>query len=108
MNWFINLNAYECRWEIGGSKGKTRADVAPSSKGVLNIPAPTGPTSDDTLSLEWYDETGRMVDAYKLRFKEHEKPKWQMGAAAAVAEESGRYLSVQRGLSQGKPLRDRV
>ena len=93
MNWFANLNAYECRWEIGGQKGKARADVAPSSKGVLSIPAPTEVTGDETLTLEWYDETGRMVDAYKLRFKEHEKPKWQMGKAASIAEENGRYLS---------------
>ena len=93
MNWFANLNAYECRWEMGGSKGTAHADVAPSSKGVLSIPAPMEVTGDETLSLEWYDETGRMVDAYKLRFKEHEKPKWQMGAAALIAEESGRYLS---------------
>ena len=66
--------------------------MAPSSKGVLNIPAPTGPTSDDTLSLEWYDETGRMVNAYSRGSKNTKNPsgKW---AAAAVAEESGRYLS---------------
>jgi hypothetical protein len=94
MNWFANLKAYECRWEIGGHKGvQARADVAPSSKGVLTLPVLDGITADDTLTLEWYDETGRMVDAYKLRFRQHEKPEWKMGKAASIAEENGRYLS---------------
>jgi hypothetical protein len=98
MNWFANLNAYECRWEIGGQKGTVRADVPASSKGVLNIPAPTAVTDSETLKLEWYDETGRMVDAYKLRFKEHAKPQWQLGKAASIAEENGRYLSGAAGV----------
>jgi beta-galactosidase len=96
MNWFANLNAYQCRWEIGGHKGTARADVAASSKGVLNIPAPAGVTGDEMLTLEWFDETGRMVDAYKLRFKEYEKPAWRMGKAASIVEEDGRYLSGAR------------
>ena len=93
MNWFANLNAYECRWKIGGQAGVAKADVPPSSKGVLQIPVAAKVTADDTLSLDWYDETNRLVDAYKLRFQAHKQPDWSLGKAAAIAEENGRYLS---------------
>lgn len=98
LNWFANLSAYECRWQLAGHKGTTRIDVAPSSKGVLNIPLPSDVTADDILSLNWHDETGRLVDAYNLRFKEHQKHRWQMGNVASVAVEEGRYQSNTKGV----------
>jgi hypothetical protein len=84
---------YEYRWEVGGRKGEARAGVAPSSKGVLTISVPIEVAGHQRLTLEWCGEMGRMVDACELRFKEREKPKWQVGTAASVAEENGCCLS---------------
>ncbi|MFI5385770.1 MAG: glycoside hydrolase family 2 TIM barrel-domain containing protein [Fimbriimonadales bacterium] len=94
MNWFANLNAYTCKWSLGSLKGTVRANVAPSSKGTVAIPATA--TGDDTLTLKWYDETGRLVDAYNLRFRPHPKPAWSMGKPAEVSVENDRYLSGAR------------
>jgi beta-galactosidase len=93
MNWFSNLGIYECRWEIAGRKGKSRADVGPSSKGMLEIAPPVALSGDEVLALEWHDETGRLVDAYKLRFKGRQTPTMKLGKPAAIKEENGRYLS---------------
>lgn len=94
MNWFANLNAYTCKWSIGGEEGTARANVPPSSKGVLHIPAHV--MADEVLTLKWYDETGRLVDAYNLRFMTHHESVWRLGKPAEVSVENDRYLSGAR------------
>lgn len=95
LNWFANLNIYECRWWLDGCcSGTVRSDLPPSTKGAVEIALATAhDLSDSTLTLQWFDETGRLVDAYGLAFRPRELPEWKMGKAAAIVLEDGRYLS---------------
>ena len=93
-NWFANLSAYKCRWLVQNrARGVVRPDVPPSSKGVLTIKVPGGVTPADVLDLRFYDETGRLVDGYSLRFRPHPAPSWALGKPAGIHIENGRYLS---------------
>ena len=62
------------------------------SKGTLEIAVKQPPKPDDKLTLTFYDERGRMVDAYRLSFKPHEIPVFpNSGKPARIAEQAG-YL----------------
>ena len=74
FNQFVDLNRYVCKWTLGSEKGESHAECRPMSKGSLAIPVSKPIRPDDVLNLEFYDETGRLVDAYKLTFKPHDMP----------------------------------
>jgi hypothetical protein len=74
LNFWKNLNQYVCQWQLGSRKGRLRSSVAPQSQGDISIPVKGQPKPSDLLTLEFYDETGRMVDGYKLAFRPHEMP----------------------------------
>jgi hypothetical protein len=93
MNWFANLNIYECVWHLAGRKGKARADVAPLTKGSLEIEPPTELQGDEALTLEWRDEKGRLIDAYRLRFNAPAPLDFKLGNPAPIELEENRYLS---------------
>jgi len=90
-NWnqFADLNLYFCRWEIAGEQGKARAQAAPMSKGTLEIHAKHTPQHDDKLTLKFFDERGKMLDAYRLSFKSHETPQFpNSGKPARIVEQT--------------------
>ena len=72
LNFWMDLNDYVCQWQLGSQKGRLHASVAPQTKGILAIPSRHQPRIDDILVLEFRDETGRMIDGYKLKFRPHE------------------------------------
>ena len=88
LNFWNDLNDYTCRWRLAsiaqagigkaseqiGARGQARARVAPQSKGSLSIRTKWPPKTDDTLVLEFYDQSGRMIDGYKLSFSPREIP----------------------------------
>jgi hypothetical protein len=74
LNFWNDLNDYTCKWRLTSEKGQVRARVAPQTKGSLSIPTKRPPKPDDTLVLEFYDQSGRMIDGYKLNFSPHEIP----------------------------------
>jgi len=89
-NQFVDLDRYVCRWSLASERGEARAECKPMSDGILTIPVSARP--DDVLGLEFYDEQGRMVDAYRLSFKAHELPVFvRSGKPAQIREQSG-YL----------------
>jgi hypothetical protein len=93
-NWnqFADLNQYLCRWELGGQRGEFRPQVAPMSEGDLRISPRHPPQPDDKLVLRFYDERGRMVDAYRLSFHPHPLPIFpNSGRPARLVEQFG-YL----------------
>ncbi len=90
-NWnqMIDLNQYVCRWEMGGEHGEVRAQAPPRSRGSLKIETKRQPRPDDKLTLEFYDERGKMVDAFRFSFKPHELPQLpNSGKPARIAEQS--------------------
>ncbi|HTQ11020.1 MAG TPA: glycoside hydrolase family 2 TIM barrel-domain containing protein [Fimbriimonadaceae bacterium] len=96
MNWFANLSHYTCHWSIGDKSGKATASVPPSTKGTFEISIGVTVKPEDVLTLKWYDETGRLVDAYNLTFRPHPVPVWKMDGKADTSVEDNRYLSGAR------------
>lgn len=91
-NQFTDLTQYICRWELGSEKGEARAKAAPMSQGTLEIAVKQLPQADDKLLLQFFNDRGRMFDAYRLSFKPHEIPKFpNSGKPPRIAERSG-YL----------------
>jgi hypothetical protein len=91
-NWnqFADLNQYVCRWDIAGEKGESRAQAAPMNKGTLKIITKHLPQSDDRLTLRFYDERGRMIDAYRLSFRPRDIPSFpNSGKPARIVEQTG-------------------
>ena len=74
LNFWKDLNQYACQWQLGHYKGLLHPSVAPQTKGLINIPTKYQPKADDILTLEFYDETRRLVDGYKLSFRPHAIP----------------------------------
>ncbi len=74
LNFWKDLNDYVCQWQLGAQKGRLHPRVAPQTKGVVTIPVKHPPQTADTLVLEFRDETGRMIDGYKLKFQPRETP----------------------------------
>jgi len=74
LNFWNDLNDYTCKWRLPSEKGQVRARVAPQAKGFLSIPTKHPPQAADTLVLEFYDQSGRMIDGYKLNFRPREIP----------------------------------
>ena len=96
LNWFANLDAYRCDWNIGPHSGQVKASVEPSSKGLIQVEYSGQVQPTDVLTLKWIDETGRLVDAYNLKFQKHPTPEWKMEANAQIQLENDRYLSGAR------------
>ncbi len=99
LNFWANLNDYTCEWRLAGKsenaeKGRVRAGVAPQNKGILSIRTKHPPQAGDTLVLEFYDASGRMIDGYKLNFSPREIPvPPNSGTAARIVEmPAGTYL----------------
>ena len=91
-NQFADLDQYVCRWQLGDEKGEARAKAAPMSKGTLEIAVKQPPRPDDKLTFRFYNERGKMFDAYRLSFKPHDIPQFpNSGKPARIAEQSG-YL----------------
>jgi hypothetical protein len=91
QNVFENLSLYECRWTLGEKSGSVRADVAPRSKGVFEIPALAKP--GDILELRFFDND-RPVANFRLPFQARAPEPWAPGLPARIVEESkDRYLS---------------
>jgi hypothetical protein len=68
-------------------KGQVHARVAPQAKGSLSIRTKCPPKTGDTLVLEFYDQSGRMIDGYKLNFSPREIPSLpSSGKAARIVE----------------------
>ncbi|HTQ10565.1 MAG TPA: glycoside hydrolase family 2 TIM barrel-domain containing protein, partial [Fimbriimonadaceae bacterium] len=89
-NQFVDLDRYLCKWSLGSLHGVARAEGKPIGDGDLTIPV--SPKPEDVLSLEFYDEKGRMLDAYRLTFKPHELPVFaRSDKPARIMEQSG-YL----------------
>jgi len=98
LNLWADLNDYTCKWRltrparnsapdtadspgVGApmvgrrvEKGQLRANVPPQTKGTLTIRTTRPPQPADTLMLEFYDPSGRMIDGYNLTFRPHEIP----------------------------------
>ncbi len=91
-NQFVNLDQYVCRWELADEIGEARAHAAPMSKGTLEISIKQSPKPDDKLTLKFFNQGGKMIDAYRLSFKPHDIPKFpNSGKPARIVEQSG-YL----------------
>jgi len=98
LNFWNDLNDYTCKWRLarpshtwsdgpGDSPrgtgnafeqslehGQVRARVAPQTKGSLSLRTKRPPQAGDTLVLEFYDQSGRMIDGYKLNFSPRKIP----------------------------------
>jgi hypothetical protein len=93
-NQFTDLTEFVCRWEIGSEKGESHAKAKPMSHGTLEISVRQPPKADDKLSLRFFNDRGRMFDAYRLSFKPHELPKFpNSGKPPRIVERSG-YLDM--------------
>lgn len=91
-NQFADLDQFVCRWEIGSERGEARAKAAPMSRGTLEIAVKNPPQADDKLLLQFFNERGRMFDAYRLSFKAREMPQFpDSGKPPRIAERHG-YL----------------
>ncbi|MHB1456808.1 MAG: glycoside hydrolase family 2 protein, partial [Armatimonadota bacterium] len=89
-NYFINLNRYLCKWSIGNRHGELRADIKPLSHGTMSISVEKTPSADDIITLEFYDESGRMTDGYNFCFKELDPVKTPAsGKPAKIIDEQG-------------------
>jgi beta-galactosidase len=87
-NAFTNLKRYLCKWRLGDRTGRLRADIAPLSAGTITIAAPSKPTRDDILVLEFFDAGNRLIDGYKLRFGPYKFPSLpNSGQPALLSEE---------------------
>jgi beta-galactosidase len=91
-NQFADLDQYVCRWELGDEKGEARAKAAPMSHGALEIAVNKPPRPDDKLSLQFFNDRGRMFDAYWLSFKPRELPKFPNSGKPPRIAEQGNYL----------------
>jgi hypothetical protein len=67
-NFFLNLNQYVCRWQLGDETGQLRADAPPRSQGIIRVTPRRSPRSNDRLRLEFLDPRRRLTDAYQLPF----------------------------------------
>jgi hypothetical protein len=96
LNFWTDLNDYTCQWRLerasgplsgraGDSprgtgnaetaeKGQVRARVAPQARGSVSIQTQRLPKAADTLVLEFFDPSGRMIDGYKLGFSPRQIP----------------------------------
>jgi hypothetical protein len=63
---FANLNRYTCSWSLGRERGVVRPDVSPHTTAVVEIPTRPGSGVADPLVLEFRDDSGRLVDGYRL------------------------------------------
>lgn len=89
-NFFADLSRYLCKWRIGGETGELRANVPPQSSGTIVIKPRKAPIADDTLTLEFFNERGDLIDGYKLAFHAHDVPKPAFfGKPARIVEEPG-------------------
>ena len=62
------------------------------SNGTLEIATQRPPRPDDKLTLEFYNDRGKMFDAYRLSFRPHDIPRFpNSGKPARIAEQGG-YL----------------
>jgi hypothetical protein len=87
LNFWNDLNDYICKWRLSSEQGQVRARVAPQAKGSLSIQTKRPPRASDTLVLEFYDQSGRMTDGYKLTFSPHAIPALpNSGKAARIVE----------------------
>jgi hypothetical protein len=102
LNFWTDLNDYTCQWRLERvsdrrpdrtgkaatlEKGQVRARVAPQARGSVSIQTRRPPKAGDTLVLEFYDQSGRMIDGYKLGFSPHEIPALpDSGNPAQIAE----------------------
>jgi hypothetical protein len=94
LNFWKDLAEYVCQWQLGSRKGRLRASVAPQTKGEITLPVKGQAKAGDILVLEFRDETGRLVDGYKLGFGAHELPALpNSGQPARILEmPAGTYL----------------
>ena len=87
-----DLDRLVCKWDLAGEKGQARVQAPPQGEGELKIVTSRRVSPEDILVLEFYDETGRMVNGFKLPFKPHEIPALpNSGKPAEIIEEVGRY-----------------
>ena len=85
---FANLSALRCKWTLGAQEGELRADVAPLSQGIIEIPVQTAPKPEDMLTLEFYDAQGRLVDGYHLAFQPRPTPAFAAASQPARVKET--------------------
>ncbi|MCC7086508.1 MAG: discoidin domain-containing protein [Pirellulales bacterium] len=89
-NQFADLDQYVCRWELAGERGEARGHAPPLGKGLLKIAAKRAPRPDDILTLKFFDERDKMVDAYRLSFAPRAIPAFpNSGKPARIAEQTG-------------------
>lgn len=90
LNSFINLSEYLCKWRIAEQSGELRADVPAGVSGFVSFTPTLSPAADDVLVLEFYDETGRLVDGYRLPFSARQVTALPYsGAPAQILDQSG-------------------
>ena len=85
---FTNLNELHIEWVSGQSQGTATANVAPNSKGVIEIPLPEGAAGNSELTLKFFNR-GELVDAYILPIG-NSSPKLVETAAATPSDAAPR------------------
>jgi hypothetical protein len=86
------LNELRMEWSSGQSQGTATADVAPRSKGMIEIPLPERAASNAELTLRFFNR-GELVDAYVLPMGSGNP----VHADAAAATPSGSETRLEQG-----------
>ncbi len=85
---FADLNEVRIAWNVGGSKGKVRADLPARHSGEIVIPSPAGLKHGDVLHLTFTDPRGFVCDEDNI----------VLGNSTAdippIAEKNGEWLLV--------------
>jgi hypothetical protein len=89
-NFFTDLNGYVCKWRLNEETGEIRQSIPPQATGTITINPLKAPDPHDTLTLEFFDDHGELIDGYKLAFHPPDIPAPRLsGKPARIVNEPG-------------------
>ncbi len=91
---FTNLNEVRIEWSIDDEAGRIAPDIPPHTEGFLSILPETDELEGKILFIDFYRD-GALVDAYRLRLGEPEKPVIGQPSGRIELQDSGTVISMQ-------------
>jgi beta-galactosidase len=92
---FTDLNKFDFIWEVGGAKGNAQINLAPASKGEIEIPIRKGTPEGSTLLVRAINGSGEIVNATLSLGKRQPSPLPQPQAGAPKWNDDGKLITIE-------------
>jgi len=92
---FTDLNQLDFTWEVNGEKGNARVDVAPASKGEIEISLPTGTSPGATLLIRGIKGDDEVVNATLALGQREPISLTEPQAGAPRWSDDGRFIAIE-------------